>query len=290
MRTITCKNKDGISLSFGEEGFTPFVLVDCDGAYEVKSDISLFENRIIDGSIYLGQVISKRNIVLTLRDKEDHVANRNLLLQLFKPKEKGVLIFEEDESKRQCEYYVEALNSSGKNYSRTYTVSLICDDPFFYAIDDVVVQMSAYISSFKFPHYFLASKEELGYRSLSKSQNILNQNAYDDIGMNIVIEATGEVKNPSIIHVEKEQKTEVGTNKKPFILNAGDKLMITTSTGNKHVYLLHDDKKREINEYLSEDSSFIQLKRGNNNIGYSASLGVNNMIVTITYRYKFASA
>ena len=73
-------------------------------------------------------------------------------------------------------------------------------------------------------------------------------------------------------------------------MTAGDVLTITTADNDKHVYLTHDGVTTEVNEYLTEDSVFIQLMRGDNDIGYSADAGEDNMVVEITYRLKYRSA
>ena len=73
-------------------------------------------------------------------------------------------------------------------------------------------------------------------------------------------------------------------------LVSGDQVLITTSDNNKQVYLIHEGVTTPINEFLTEDSVFIQLMRGVNSIGYDADSGVDNMVVQITYRLKFAGA
>jgi len=67
----------------------------------------------------------------------------------------------------------------------------------------------------------------------------------------------------------------------------GDKITITTETNNKKVRFTHDGVTTEINEYLDEDSEFIQLMAGINTIGYDADSGDAYMTVTLTYREKY---
>lgn len=289
-RTVTCSNADGVSVTFGERGLTPFLLVEADGVYYAANTVTISENTMSDGGSYQGSVAKIRNIVLTLQDLTNHVYNRNLLAALFKPGEPGTLVFKEDSQERQIEYYVENVNSTGQYGSRVYTVSLLCPDPFFYAMEDVKVYMAAWIPDFEFIHEFTASGEEFGYRSAERLQQITNQNAADNIGMTITITANGGVTNPSIIRVESDEAITVGTSTKPLSMEAGDILTITTSDNDKHIYLTHEGVQEEINEYLTEDSVFIQLMRGVNNIGYDAESGVDNMVVELSYRLKYQSA
>lgn len=289
-RSITCSNDDGVSVVFGEKGMTPFLLVDVEGAYYISNTVTISENTMSDGGSYQGSVAKVRNIVLTVRDIDDHVYNRNLLTALFKSGDSGTLVFQEDEQERQIEYYVESVNSTGESGSRTYTISLLCPDPFFYAMSDVTVYMSAWIPSFKFIHEFTANGEEFGYRSAERLQRIENKNASDNIGMTIRIVANGNVTNPSVVRVESNEAITVGTDTRPFNMIAGDVVTITTSDNDKHVYFTQNGVTTEINQYLTEDSVFIQLMRGMNDIGYNAESGVDSMVVELTYRLKYPSA
>lgn len=289
-RSITCSNDDGFSITFGERGLTPFLLVNAEGVYFADNKVTISENTMTDGGAYQGSIAKVRNIVLTLKDLTSHVYNRNLIDALFKSGLPGTLVFKEDQNERQIKYYVESVDSTGESGARTYTVSLLCPDPFFYAMEDVTLFMSAWIASFEFIHEFIESGEELGYRSLKKLSKVTNENAADNIGMDIVIYANGDVTNPSVTRIESDETITVGTTTKPLVMASGDTVRITTSDNDKHVYLTHEGITTEINQYLTEDSVFIQLMRGENTIGYDADSGVDSMVVQITYRLKYTGA
>lgn len=294
-RRIICTNKDGYSIAFGEKSFSPFLLVDADGCYEASNSVTVSENTMIDGGSYQGSVASVRNIVLTVADVSNYVENRNLLYRLFKAGEAGRLVFHElcdgEETKRYTDYYVEKIEGTGKNGCRQYQMSLICPDPFFYDMEDVRVSMAAWISDFTFPHAF-RKWEELGHRSDVRLQDIRNDTATDRIGISVSVYANGAVRNPAIVHVEKNQRLQIGTKNNPFTMSSGDRLQITTGTGNKHLYYtdVATGTERDISQYLTEDSEFVQLGRGDNTIGYDAESGAGNMTITITYRLRYAGA
>lgn len=289
-RTITCSNANGFSMTFGETALSPFLLVSASGCYSAENNVTISENTMTDGGAYQGSIAKIRNIVLTLKDNSNHVYNRNLLDALFKAGEPGTLVFMEDTNERQIEYYVESVNSTGEYGARTYTVSLLCPDPFFYAMSDITVTLAEWIGNFEFEHQFISGGEEFGYRSLQRIQNIVNEQAEDGVGMNIVINASGTVVNPSIIRVESNEAITLGSESIPFTMVAGDSVRITTSDNDKHVYLTHEGITTEVNQYITEDSVFIQLMRGTNNIGYYADVGEDAMSVQISYRLKFAGA
>lgn len=288
-RKITCSNEDNMSVIFAEDSFAPFLLESCDGIYSVENNVSLSENTMTDGATYQGSVTKMRNIVLTLRDrpKSSHRENRTLLYNLFKPKSKGVFKYEEEDEVRTIDYYVESLNIDGAMSARQATVSLLCPDPFFVDSSDLVVNMSGWSSQWKFQHAFVDGGEPFGVRVNEKLKTIENTSAADYIGMTITITILGPVTNPSITHIENGEMIKVGTESNPLELVLGDRIIITTGTNNKHVYLERGGVRTEINEYLDEESEFMQLMRGSNTIGYAADNGEDYMAVEVMYRYKY---
>ncbi len=290
MRSVTCINKNGISCTFGEGGFSPFLLADADGIYSKAMNVNTSSNTGVDGSVYHSSSLKQRNIVLTLKDIGNYVENRAFLNALFEEKTLGELLIRDGSEERKIEYIVEKVTSDGINAYRTHQVSLICPDPYFYDLYDTSFTMSSFMPSFFFKHAFAAAKEEFGYRQKEKIKVINNDLSVDGTGMTIKIACNGSVKNPSITRVEDHAHISIGTTTKPLSLVAGDVVTVTTDNGNKKVILTHDGVDSSINQYLSEDSSFLQLRRGSNSIGYSADEGVDSMVLTISYRNRYTSA
>lgn len=285
-RKITCRNNEGMSVIFGSS-FSPYLLADCDGIYTVSNKVGISDNTMTDGATYQGTVVSKRNIVLTLRDKENHRLNRYQLYQLFPSKTKGTLTYSEDGVDRVIDYYVESIDIDSVAKVRTATISLICPDPFFKATSDIVLTMAGWDSGFKFIHEFNADGEAFGQRIQERLKTIENNSGAEGIGLKIEIYANGAVSNPSITQVETGNTVKVGTTAHPMNMVNGDLLTITTETNNKKVRFTHEGVTTEINEYLDEDSEFIQLIAGTNTIGYAADSGDAYMTVTLTYREKY---
>lgn len=290
-RKITCTNDDNISVVFTDK-FAPWLLETCEGIYETKNNVSTSANTMTDGSTFMGSTALMRNIVLTMRDKpkSDHQSNRAILYSLFKPKSAGVFQYEENDIVRTIKYYVESVLIDGEKRSRRATVSLLCPDPFFEDKQDINVKMAGWAAGFEFQHAFLEAGEPFGTRTVERLKTITNYSAADNIGITITVEAEGPVNNISITHVENGESIEIGTAGNPLSMQAGDKVIITTHINNKHVYLESGGIREEINEYLSEDSVFLQLNHGENTFGYSAESGEEYMLVTISYRYRYLGA
>lgn len=288
-RKITCTNNEGMVVNFGSK-FSPFLLSDCDGLYGIKNKVSMSDNTMTDGATYQGSVAQKRNIVLTLKTKENHRVNRYELYQLFPQGTKGTLTYTEDDVERVINYYVENIIVDSQKHVRTATVSLLCPDPYFEATTEQELTMAGWESGWEFIHEFVAEGEEFGYRVQERLKTIENTSGAKGIGMTIEIYANGQVANPSVTHVESGDYIKVGTTAHPLNMVNGDLLVITTQTNNKKVRFTHAGETTEINEYLDEGSEFIQLQAGLNTIGYSADSGESNMTVKLRYKEKYLGA
>ena len=294
MRHITCRNHDnGFMCNFSEDDFSPFILASVDGIYSVKNKVTISENTMTDGGTYQGANAQIRNIVLTLLENPNpndsfvyDQANRDVLYSLFQKGTQGTFVYYENGTARQINYYCESIvrEKAGK---RPFVISLLCPDPMFHDIFDTIVAMANWIAEFEFVHEFKAEGEEIGFRSAEKSVNIVNDRATGNIGMKIIVDAKGAARNITITRIESDEHITIGSSGKNLDLVAGDRLIITTGVNDKHVRLVRNGKTTEINEYVTEDSEFIQIDNGNNNIAYSADSGDENLIITIHYKFDY---
>ena len=296
MRSVKCTNKTtGNSITFGEEGFTPFFLATADGLYQSENNVYISDNTMTDGGTYQGSVAKVRNIVLYVMENpqsKDFVynqGNRDLLYSLFRKDEEGTLVYTENGEARKIDYYSEGVKRANKG-SRLFAISLICQNPKFKDNIDHTVSMANWVDGFEFIHEFVEEGEEFAYRSAVRLVNIVNDIAANNIGLTITIRATSNVTNPSITHVETEKSINVGSTAKPFSMVRGDTLIITTGINNKHIRLTRGGVTTEVNEYMTENSDFIQLMFGDNNIAYDASEGEEYMVVDIKYAYEYEGA
>lgn len=288
-RQVTCRNNDGFEMTFTERALDPFLLVSADGIYDRTNNINITQNVMTDGGIYQGSVAKYRDIVLTLKDTSNFDENRDLIDRLFKKDSIGTLTFTEKGHTRAIEYVVEKVKTTGTHTVRYTTISLICPDPFFYDPFDIVVFLSQLMDDFEFIHEFSAEGEDFGHY-LGNYENIYNESANENIGLSILLKGDADIVNPVITRLEYNDFIQIGDENNPFTLETGDSLLITTGTGNKHVYWMHDGQTEEINYRMIDGSSFIQLKRGNNYIAFDSDAGKNTMTLTITYRMQYARA
>lgn len=291
MRKITCINvTDNVSAEFGSS-FSPFLLQDVEGIYSIDVNVNSSENSMSDGSTIIGTVIRPRNIVLTVAVKENYGRNRNLIYLLFKPKTDGLFVYEEIDGdfieKREIEYQVEKIEQETSGHVRQSVISLLCADPFFRAQEETLVDMSGWKSLFEFPHNFLLSGEEIAVRVSQQMIEIQNDSSAEKIGMTITMSANKTVINPKMHHVSSNTFIQLGDDVNEFEMQYGDIVILITENNNKNAYLIRDGVRTIINEYISDDSEYIQLSHGSNLLRYSAKTGEEYLSVNVSFRKKY---
>lgn len=287
MKRIICRNENDIEVEFNYNEDADFFLVSLEGVYSVSNNVVTSENTMTDGSTYQGSTTKQRNIVITAFIDGDYQKRRDLLYKCFKPKSTGSFTYIEGDEKRTIDYKVEEIDIAETGVIRNVVISLICPDPFFKDLNDIIVTMAGWKRSFTWPHEFKTEKEPFGERIAEIIKTVENDSAADNIGIEILMQASGAVTNPALYHVEQDEHIKVGTADHALQLAAGEAVKITTGTNNKNVYLISNGQETKINEYLDEDSEFIQLTSGSNTFKYDADAGINYLNVTISYRFRY---
>lgn len=287
MKRIICKNENNVEVEFNQESNADFFLLSLDGAYSISNNVSVTNNTMTDGSTYQGSTVEQRNLVITAFMDCDYQFKRNLLYKCFKPKSTGSFTYIEEQEIRTIDYKVESVEIEDTGVVRNITISLLCPDPFFRDLEDIQVVMAGWKKTFEWPHEFVEEREAFGERIQEVIKNLENESAADHVGMEIRIGVDGEVVNPIIYHIEEREYIRIGTKDHPLHLNAGDVLRITTETNKKNVYLLRDGKETKVNEYMDEESEFIQLVHGSNTLKYDAESGIEYMNVLVAYKFCY---
>lgn len=286
-KRIVCKNEDNIQIEFSYDEEAEFFLISCDGIYSVSNNVATSENTMTDGSTYQGSTVKQKNIVITAEIDSDYQLRRDFLYKTFKPESLGTFYYYENEEQRKIDYRVEGMEIDEKGVCRNAVISLICTDPFFEDLEDTTIMMAGWEPCFEFEHEFTDELEEFGIRVAELVKKIENHSAANYIGIEVIIEALGAVRNPVLYHMEQNIHIQIGTSEIPFDMELGDVVRITTGTNKKNVYLEKDGVTTKINGYLEEESEFIQLIRGSNTLIYDADQGVDYMNVEIRYRFRY---
>lgn len=285
---VVCRNPNmNLEAAFGFAAFEPFLLQHLDGVSGVEITNAMSDNTMTNGAVYLGSVIGKRNIVISGKMMGDGQEQRDLLYRCFEMGVLGEMLLRDTSGKtRKISYYPESVDADGGGPVKTFQVSLICPDPYFYGAEETVVMMSYWIPKFQFLHEF--KLEELGMRHYQESKTIILARDVGLIGATFRIECDYDVTNISISNTETGEKITIGSSTYPFTLYKGDVLEVTTHENNKRVTLTRKGGSSEnANQYLVAGGGFPMLKGGRNTIVITAEAGKEYIDSMFTYWERF---
>lgn len=274
MKRIVCKPADGTTIEFTYEG-TPLRLSGTDGFAQAAYTVNTAQSTGQDGETYLSSTANKRNPVITAEILGDYQAQRDLLYSFFQPRSEGTVYYYEDDSiGRKADYYVESIDVEESGKIRQATISLICPDPVWKALEDEVVSMAQVVGDIEFPEE-ITDEFTVSHRNESVMATIDNDSNAAR-GLTITFEASGAVTNPALIEVTRQERLQVN-----ITMHSGDIITITTGAGNKRVQLTSDGVTTNVNNLWVYGSTWLQAEPGRNIYRYTADSGEDSLSATI---------
>lgn len=274
---IVCRRADS-SIEFSNS--SPYLLLSADGLTETKFTVDTQKNAGQDGESYTGSSAEKRNIFITADITSDYLKKKDFLFSFFTPRSQGVLYYTEGSVTRKIGYYTESVSASFTGVLRTVSISLICPDPRFQALEDERYTTAIYTKKVRWP-LLIPNSGRFEVTSVKNGDTITIQNP------------TGTTYGMTVIFTAQAPAAEVGlenlTTGERFSLSAamasGDRITVTTGYGNKRVSLLSGGSEKNINNLWNYGSDWLQVPPGTSTfqlIGDKSSVTLD-ISVTPTY-------
>lgn len=297
IRSITVINPIGESLQLilRSPEQSGFLVQPVEGLGPNAATINMTEMATTDGALYTSARVPYRNIVLPLKFLPNPTIEdtRQLSYRLFPTKKKVQLIFETDRRLCVIAGYVESNTPDIFTNSSGTQISLLCMDPYFYDLTPRQTTFSGTYPNLEFPveNPSLEDPEiEFGVIDLETIRivpyegdvdaGIIAHITFQGTATNIAIQNTftGEV-----MHIDTA-KIEASTGE---AVNVGDEIIISTTKGEKFIYLLRDGVYTNILHCLDKDSDWITLVKGDNVLVYTAETGVTNLVFRVEHRVAY---
>lgn len=260
------------------------------GLGPVKADINTTEVTTADGAMYNSARANKRNIVMTLgflAEQGSVEDNRQKTYKYFPLKQNLTLYFETDNRKCQISGYVESNEPDIFSATEKTQISIICPDPYFYAIGEVETQFFGVDPLFEFPFDNDSPSEdliELGNLNKRKDR-IIDYEGDSEVGIEIEIEVIGNAKNLAIYNVTKRERMTIDHSKLLQLTGAGlgngDIVKISTLKGHKYIHLTRDGNTTNILNCIERDADWFRLSKGTNVFMFQCEEGTTNIQMTI---------
>lgn len=258
-----------------------YQVVNVEGLNPPKAIINASNVAGIDGSKFNSSKLEERNIVIYIRLNGNVEANRNYLYSFFPTKEWCKFYYKNGLRDVFIEGYVESCEVSLFTNDEVMQVSILCPNPYFQNVNEIVDDISKALSAFKFPFAInLNNPVPFSTLEMGRVTNVLNDSSAER-GMMIEIEALGNVNKIRIVNVGTGDWFTV---RHAFVAN--DKIVINTNKGEKSIKLIRQGVGSNIFTSIQKGSTFFQLDVGNNSFSYLADDGTSDDAVHIEFKHR----
>lgn len=279
IHTLTVTNFRGESkvFDFDRMSTAPLKILSIKGVGPNKANINTVEVATNDGSIYNSARVEARNIVIKIGfDGWDIEALRQESYKYFPLKKPVTLEFLTDHRDTVITGYVESNEPDIFSKLETTQISIVCPYPYFYSAESQAEDTVFYGEEPLFEFPFEDPVDESPSIEFGQINNVTEANIkYDgdaEIGVTFTAHAVGPVSNLSIFDLDTGERMTVKID-----MIAGDDLIISTVKSKKYVRLLRNGVYSNMLNALDRNSSWVQLKKGDNAFAYTADSGLLNL-------------
>lgn len=280
MYTLIAENAKGETINFAKD--QRYTLVSVDGLTPTTATINTTEIPGGDGAYFNSARIGKRNIVLTVYPEIEITQARRHLYTIFPVKSEVVIYYTAAGRSVRIAGYVESIDGSLFAMRQSLQISIICPQPYFKAIDEVVADLSMIRPVFEFP--FATQNDGVEMSVIDKTyQTTLINSGEVETGMIIELTAAGSVTNPTIY-----DETHGGAFAISVIMTKGEVIRINTNSGEKSVYMYLDNDRQNYMNLIGNIPTWFQLEPGETVFAFTADDGEENLRVRFIYNEQFA--
>lgn len=289
--TVTNQRSESVVFDLRSPEQSGFFIRGVDGLGPVKATINTIESLSVDGSRFNSARLSERNILFKLGflEKPTIEHTRQLSYKFFPLKSPVTITIETDIRTLHTHGYVESNEPDIFSKEEGSTISIICPDPFWHSMINIVVNFSGVTSLFSFPFSNESLTEKLiifGDLQTEPQQNVF-YSGEADTGFEMHILVTGNVGTFTVYNLGTRESMTIDADILALLtgsgLVAGDHIIVNTIKGSKSVTLIRDGVSINILNALGPDSDWFTLTRGDNVFYYTAAFGEANLQFRIEY-------
>ena len=274
-----------------------FQVVGITGLNPPNAQINMSTMAGVDGAKYNSSKLNPRNIVITLKLNGSGAtveSNRQILYTYFPTKEYCKFYYKNNYRDVYIECYVENFEVNLFQNGQLAQISLICPQPYFKAMQEIIDDISKIVSAFKFPFSFggtgatnpsIDTVQGTDFAiAFSQIETDKITNVYNDseseTGVIIQININDSV---NVIQIQNIRTGELMILNYNFIEN--DQVIINTNKGQKSVSLLRNGITTNIFSSIRRGSTFFQLQIGDNLFSYIADDGTSDSLINVVFKH-----
>ena len=271
------ENGDRIDLS---KTANRFMFSKIDGLNPPAGTISTSSYAGMNGSYLNNSFIEKRNVVIHFEMRGISIEKRrHELYKVVKTSRYIKIYYRTANIDVYTEGYVETCEIENFEQFTSGQISIICPDIYWYSNETQIAEYSQILGAF---HFIFPDDDKpfpLGKYNTKNMMTVVNDG--DEVGFTLEISG-GPAINPTLYNAETDEYMQI----QGEILE-GDKITITTKTGNKTVTLEREGVTTNIINRLVSGSTWLTLRTGENKFYLRAAGGISNLKVRLIHRNAY---
>lgn len=256
-----------------------FQILSVQGLNPPNAQINTLKIAGFDGSKFNSSMMNERNLVIMIKLRGDIEKNRIRLYSFFRSKEWCKFYYKNNSRDVYIEGYVESIECDLFSNKEIMQVSIICPNPYFKGIGEIIDDISKSLGAFEFPFAINLPGVEFSTIDNSKITNVFNDSE-SETGVIITIDVLSAI---STIQIKGTSSGEIFTLNYNFVEN--DRIIIDTNKGKKSVSLLRNATTINLFSAVKKGSTFFQLDIGDNFFSYLVNDGANDDAVQIFFKH-----
>ena len=236
----------------------------------------------LDGAKFNSSKLDTRNIVINIKINGDVEANRLALYRYFITKKWCRFYYSNESRNVYIDGYVDNVECDYFTNNEIAQISIICPDPYFKALTEIITEVSDVLALFTFP-FSINEDHPIPFSQYEDTPTARIYNDCDgDTGVVIKIQVN---TNVSMINIEKVNTGEYIQLEDSFL--TGDVITINTNIGSKGITLLRGTTTTNILSKMALSSTFFEINPGYNIFNYTTNLGqADNDELTVHFLYR----
>ena len=296
IKSVTVTNYLGesieIELAFPEK--SGFAITKIEGIASPKSDVNVTEVVTADGGLFNSSRMISRDIkIKMLYYGVDIESIRQKSYKYFPSKRPVRLLFKNENRTIYASGYVEENKTNIFDKKEGSEITIVCPDPYFYALKNTETIFSGVVPLFEFPFDNNSVNEnliEMG-NIVTKQYETVYYKGEAEVGVTIVIHSLGTVGTLTIYNIDTRQSMQINKEKLEALTGKGivkgDTITICTEKFNKSITLLRSGVKTNILNCLERGTDWFTLNKGDNIFAYVTDEGASNVQFKVTNKVVY---
>lgn len=284
IKSITVTNYVGDSLKIELTDAKPehgLIIQSIEGLGPATATINTTALATNDGSLFNSARLENRNLVVSFLFTEaptiEHARQRTY--KYFPIKRTLKLSIESDNRMIYAIGQVESNEPDVFSEKEGCSISIICPDPFFYSEETHTTIFNGIEPVFEFVYENDSVSEPVTeFGSIENSnERVIYYEGESEVGMTMTIHALDKATNIIIYNLLTREHITIDTDRLEQLTGQGivmgDDIIISTVRGEKSAFLLRMGQYTNIMNCISRDSTWFQLRKGDNVLAYVAETG-----------------